>query len=73
MQTQKVSTIPQVDGPGSLPMRDIIGGWMHRVSSPAEQDSSQGDIYVQRASATTRKEYPGENGDNDGSRRPHRD
>ena len=28
---------------------------------------------MQRASATTRREYPGEDGNNDGSRRPHRD
>ena len=32
MRAQEVSTIPQVDGPRSLPMRDPIGRWMHGVS-----------------------------------------
>ena len=73
MWAQEVSTIPQLDGPGSLPMRDPIGRWMHRVSWPVEQDSSQGDTFVQRASTTRRREYPGEDSDNYGSRRPHRD
>ena len=42
MQAQEVSAIPQVDGPVSLLMRDPIGRWMHEVSRPVEQDSSQG-------------------------------
>ena len=73
MQAQEVSVIPQLDGPGSLPMRDPIGRQMHGVSRSVEQDSSQGGTYVQRASTTRRREYPGGDGDNDGSRRPHRD
>ena len=73
MWAQEVSIIPQLDGPGSLPMRDPIGRQMHRVSRPVEQDSSQRDTYVPRASATRRREYPGEDSDNDGSRRTHRD
>ena len=73
MWAQEVSAIPQVDGPGSLPMRDPIGRWMHGVSSPVEQDSSQGGTYVQRASGTKRREYPGGDSNNDGSRRPYRD
>ena len=72
MQAQEVSTIPQVDGSGSLPMRDPIR-WMHEVSRPVEQDSSQGGTYVQRASMTRRREYPGGDSINDASRRPYRD
>ena len=36
MQAQEVSAIPQVDGPGSLPMRDPVGRWMYGVSRPVE-------------------------------------
>ena len=46
MWAQEVSTIPQVDGPGSLPMRDPIGRQMHGVSRPFERDSFQGGTYV---------------------------
>ena len=73
MWAQEVSTIPHLDGPRSIPMRDPIGRWIHGVSRPVKQDSSQGDTYVQRASTTRRREYQGEDGDNDGSRRSHRD
>ena len=31
MQAQEVSAIPQVDGPGSLPMRDPIERWMNGI------------------------------------------
>ena len=73
MHAQEVSAIPQVDGPGSLPMRDPIGRWMHGVSRSVEKDSSQGGMYVKRASTTRRREYPGGDSNNDGSRRPDRD
>ena len=33
---------------------------------------SQGDTYVQRTTTTRGREYPEEDSDNDGSRRPHR-
>ena len=36
MRAQKVSTNPQLDGLGSLPMRDPIGRWMHGVSRSVE-------------------------------------
>ena len=36
MRAQEVSTIPQLDGPGSLPMRHPIGRWMHGVSRSVE-------------------------------------
>ena len=31
MQAQEVSAIPQVDRPGSLPMRDPIERWMNGI------------------------------------------
>ena len=36
MRAQEVSTIPQLDGPGSLPMRDPTGRQMHGVSRSVE-------------------------------------
>ena len=51
-QAQEVSAIPQVDGPGSLPMRDHIERWMNGIPRPVEQDSSQGGFYEQRAPIT---------------------
>ena len=39
MWVQDVSVIPQVDGPGSLPMRDPIERWMDRIPRLVEQDS----------------------------------
>ena len=44
MQAQEVSVIPQVDRPGSLPMRDPIERWMNGIPRLVEQDSSQGGI-----------------------------
>ena len=51
--------MPQLDGPRSLPMRDPIGRRTHEVSGPAEQESSQGDTYIQRATTTRGREYRG--------------
>ena len=72
MQAQEISIIPQLDGPGCLPVRDPFGRWMHGVSRSVELDPSQEGTYVQRTSATIRREYPGGDGNNVGSRRPHR-
>ena len=36
MRAPEVSTIPQLDGPGSLTIRDPIGRWMHGVSRSVE-------------------------------------
>ena len=52
--------------PGSLPIRDPIERWMNEISRLVEQNSSQGDTYVQRTHATRRREYPGGNSDIDG-------
>ena len=73
MWAQEVSAIPQMDGPGSLPMRDHIERCMNGIPRLVEQNSSQGGTYVQRAPITRRREYPGGDSDNDGPRRPHRD
>ena len=64
IRAQDVSTIPQLDGHGSLPMRDPIGRLMHGVSRSVEQDSSQGGTYVQRASMPRRRENPGGDSEN---------
>ena len=68
-----VSMIPQLDGPGSLPIRDHTRGRMSRFSDQIEQDPSQGGTCVQRASMIRRREYPGEGSGSDDHRRPHRD
>ena len=73
MKTQEVSMIPQLDGPGSLPVRDHTRGRVVRFLGQIEQDSSQGGTYVQRAPTTRRREYPGGDSDNDGYRGPHQD
>ena len=36
MCIQEISIMPQLDGPGSLPMRDPIGRRIHEISRPAE-------------------------------------
>ena len=36
MRTQGISTIPQLDGPGSLPKRDPIGRRIQEISRSAE-------------------------------------
>ena len=46
MRTQEVSTIPQLDGPGTLPMRDHTRGRVAGFSSQIGQDSSHGGTYV---------------------------
>ena len=58
MRTQEISMIPQLYGPRSLPMREPNRGQMNEVPRLVELDSSQGGTYVQRASATRRREYP---------------
>ena len=73
MRAQEISIMPQLDGPVSLPMRDPTGRRIQEIPRSAEWESSQGGTYVQRASASRWREYPGGNSKNDGSRRPHRD
>ena len=71
MRAQEVSTIPQLDGPRSLPMRNHTRGRVGGFPSQVAQDSSQGGTYVQRTSLTRRREYLGEDSDSNGYRRPH--
>ena len=73
VRAQEVSMIPQLDGPGSLPIRDHTKGRMGRFLDQAEQDPSQGGTYVQRASMIRRREYPGGDSDSYDYRRLHRD
>ena len=72
VRAQKVSVIPQLDGPGSLPKRDHTRRRMSTFSDQAEQDPSQGGTYVQRASTIRRREYSGGDSDSDDYRRLHR-
>ena len=71
MRTQEVSTIPQLDGPGSLPMKDHTRGRVDGPSSQTGQDSYQGGTYVQRAHTTRRREHHGGESNSDGYRIPH--
>ena len=69
----EVSVIPQLDRPGSLPIRDHTRGRVGRFLDQVEPDPSQGGTNVQRASTGRRREYPGGDSDSDGYRRPYRD
>ena len=73
VRAQEVSMIPQLDGPGSLPIRDHTRGRMGRFLDQLEQDPSQGGTYVWRASTIRRREYPGGESGSDDCRRLHRD
>ena len=64
MQAQEISIMPQLDGPGSLPVRDPIGRRTCEVSGPAERESSPGDMYIQRTTTTRGREYREEDSDN---------
>ena len=46
VRAQEVSMIPQLDGPGSLPIRHHTRGRMGRFSDQVEQDPSKGGTYV---------------------------
>ena len=61
--------MPLLDGPGSLPMRDPVGRRMHEVSRSVEQESSQGNTYIQRNTTIRGREYREEESDNDHYRR----
>ena len=73
VRAQEVSTIPQLDRPGSLPIRDHTRVRVGRFLNQVEPDPSQRGSYVQRASTGRRREYPGGDSDSDGYRRLHRD
>ena len=73
-RAQKISILPQLDGPVSLPIRDPIGRRVPEDTRFAGQEYSQGDTYIQGASILQRREYPGESSDDDNiNRRPYRD
>ena len=72
VRAQEVSVIPQLDGPGSLPIRDHTTGRVDRFSDQVEPNLSQGGIYVWRASTIRRRKYHGGVSDSDDYRRPHR-
>ena len=71
---QEISIMPQLDGLASLPMRDPIGRRVLEDSRLGGQEYSQGGTYVQGASVSRRREYPGESSNDDNvNRRPYRD
>ena len=73
-RAQEILIMPQLDGPISLPTRDPIRRRVQEESRFEEQEYSQGGTYVQGASISQRREYPGESSDNDNvDRRPYRD
>ena len=63
--------IPQLDIPGSLPVRDHTRGRVDGFSGQIEQDSFQGGTYKQRAPTARIREYPGGDNNSDGYRGPH--
>ena len=73
VRPQEVSMIPQLDGPGSCPVRDHTAGRMGRFLDQIEQEPSQAGTYVGRVSAIRRREYPGEGNGNDDYKRLHKD
>ena len=73
VRAREVSMIPQLDGPRSLPTRDLTGGRMSRLSGQIEPDPSQGGTYMQKATTVRRREYPEEGDENDKYRRPSED
>ena len=70
-RAQETSMIPQLDGPGSLPIRYLTRGRIGRLSDQIEQDPSQGSTHVLRATVIRRREYAGEGNGYDDYRRPH--
>ena len=73
VRAQEVSTISQLDQPGSLPTRDPTRGRGDRFLDQVEQDPSQGGTYVWRTLTGRRREYPRGESDSDGYRRLHKD
>ena len=64
-RVQDVSMIPQLDGPRSLPIGHLTTERMDNLPHQIEQDPSQGDTYVQKATAIRRREYSEEGDGND--------
>ena len=64
------STIPQLDGPVSIPTRDRRR--LPEEIRVMEQEYSQEGTYLQGASASHRREYPRDSSD-DNDRRSYRD
>ena len=60
-----------VDGPVSAPTREYTKGRVSENIRIREQEYSQGGIYIQSASITQKREYPGDSSD-DNDRRSNR-
>ena len=61
----EVSTIPQLDGPRSLPRLEPERRQMEEISNPIGLSSSQRGTNTQRISGTRRREYPESDSSND--------
>ena len=73
-RAQGMSMIPQLDGPVSLLTRDPIRRGMPENARFEGQEYSQGGTYLQGASISQRREYPGESSDDDNvNRGPYSD
>ena len=74
MRAQKISILPQLDGPVFIPARDPTGGRVLEDTRFMGQEYSQGGIYIQGTSISRRREYPRESSvDANINRRPYRD
>ena len=72
MRAQEISILPLVDGPVSAPTREYTRGRVLENTRIMEWEYSQGGTYIQGASITQRREYPGDSSD-DNDRRSYRD
>ena len=72
MRTHEILAIPQLDRPRSLPRREPDRGQINENPGLVELGSSQRGTYVQGASMSRRREYPGGDSHDDNYRRPHR-
>ena len=69
MRAQEISKLPQVYGPASTPIREYTRGRILERARIMEQEYSQGGTYIQEASITQRREYPGVSSDDNRSYR----
>ena len=69
--THETSTIPQLDGPRSLPTVNPTQERMGRPPDQMGQDSFQGGTYVWKTAVSREREYPEEGDDSYEYRRPH--
>ena len=72
VRVQEISVLMQVDGPVSAPTRGNIRGRISESARIMEWECSQGGTYIQGASITQRREYPGDSSNDNRSYRGQR-